>query len=485
MSINTTSDLKCALCMYPKDGENCEAHCPQTIADTGISDTRVDDQRRLLNQFKCDRIDSQECVQLQTQMTDYIFSPSLYKKSPISMSGYPYALVLLESKFNDLYDRNSEQVVEALSMVGDGVFALSQEYEIIIVNDKWLHEGTEYLLSQLLQDQQTVAINPSGVQRLSPSMAGTTPINRRLPVKRSGLDMTNRLLIVPCVDEISSRFEITSENQTGRMICKATKCRYTSMDCTVSSPRCLFNGRMEYTPRSAGTCNTLTHVEFWEHMISTLKWICENDVDTRKGPRVFIFTTHSKRLKKQIFPSDFKYMNGHTIHVNKDVVQTLYEGKGQTSRKFQAITRLQQVLPPDYHLFIVRHGEGYHNVIKHESQNRVTAGYTKVRRRADVLDAGLTRMGALDALSSATYIHDVLTKMTEVDISSLLPGQDPPRAPRITFLASSLLRSQQTTLHIYRMLRTSFIHPSPALDSLSNELIEDIDSKRYPTANLI
>jgi hypothetical protein len=102
------------------------------------------------------------------------------------------------------------------------------------------------------------------------------------------------------------------------------------------------------------------------------------------------------------------------------------------------------------YLFIVRHGQGVHNAEKEKMLPKGTwaAAAYKLMNRTPLTDAPLTKRGVEDAMHSGRAIAAKLRRLKTTT--------------QLVFGASSLRRSQQTTLCVYRYLRATRFCPEGA-----------------------
>ena len=265
----------------------------------------------------------------------------------------------------------------------------------------------------------------------------------------------SKLLVVPCTYE---KGQAASENRVGRGGRDLTDHCLQGASCA-DDMRCTFNGMLAYlSPPPGVPCDDdLGPAAFWAYFVGLVtKLRSEQPAAVRR--HIFVLTTHQARLRETILGKGGggKYCNGHVLRIrNRTEVDSIYTGK---SGGVGCRAELPVVLPPDTEVYIVRHGEGYHNRVKAGHQagvaallgdnavsallGRGSAVLAKQLSWSYYLDAPLTDTGRDEARVAARHIRASV-------------GDDGPRRDddtRFYFMASSLRRAQQTTLIIYHAL---------------------------------
>jgi hypothetical protein len=181
-------------------------------------------------------------------------------------------------------------------------------------------------------------------------------------------------------------------------------------------------------------------------------------------PAVVVLTTHKNRLR-QIF--GVTAQNGCVLRIQiekngrKARMEIFFNGSTHTdTQSFEFTEKLPSML-----LYIVRHGEGVHNVVKKQWEGSKLGLMVKKRLTASVVDASITQHGTLDAFIAGHYIAEDLQKHRPFG--------------RVIFCASDLLRAQQTSLCVYHHLsRIGIVKLHLRLDQMFEQLVLEMVCKR-------
>lgn len=291
------------------------------------------------------------------------------------------------------------------------------------------------------------------------------------------------LKIIPCWNEVKA-WNMSSENSAGRFqpdgTFMITSC--SNHDKFRSKSRCHFKSQCEYDgaiqiipKQNKESCDALSPREKWSFLTAQI----DAEIHASTPPPVTIITSHNSRLRKQLLRSAFsrRFLNGSVIRVWCDGVdgvvraQWLNPPPGRSGEGVEKVLSEPQgvLLPRHGHVYIVRHGNGYHN-------NATMAG--KVLHPHQIVDAFLTEKGIGDAVSAGHVIH--------TSICSEYTGAQKKDIPILLF-ASYLARSQETTMFVFRTLLNTGEYPQLFVRKMVQEQHQHmvhLSFQRYKKAGL-
>jgi hypothetical protein len=294
-----------------------------------------------------------------------------------------------------------------------------------------------------------------------------------------------KLVVLPCVNEVTKGLAgLGTENWPVRE--RRDKKFVTQKTCTNRGKRgsdqtaatlnmCTYDGKLQYAGfeqfPAKDTCDSLVTEDFIQSIALTALALLEDSPNS-----AVVLTSHTNRMN-QMFGT--KVANGAVIKIQitneLDAKMTqIFSGRSPlptatASSMNQQTFKLTRTLP-DLVIYMVRHGEGVHNQVKNDWEQKHDNGLISKTRlqwkkqfKPSVADASLTQQGIVDAFVGGHCIAEDLDKNVK----------------DVIFCASDLLRAQQTSLCIYHHLsRIGRVIMTEDLEQMFSTLVLAMTCKR-------
>lgn len=269
------------------------------------------------------------------------------------------------------------------------------------------------------------------------------------------------LNIYPCLVELTNqknnRFPIVRKDKDGNDVI-LPECSVTDRFAT-EDPRCTLDGQLNYIKSTddLSCAQPDSGYDFWS--IFNVVTIDHKDLQSD----ITIMTSHPKRIR-EIMKRDKhknKYCKGQVLHITGNRVKEIYTKCG---RNYKGGT-LPFSLNTGKHVFVICN--------ENEKEKEKLTELTKFQRVKRFFTNNPDDPDDQHLSTESILLAEEIGRAIEKEITSI--NREEEIDNEVRFMASTLRRSQQTTLIVYRTLRDAgLVKRSETLDTLYNNLIQSV-----------